>query len=55
MPKSINIDSLKKEIEAVCAEGGRKEDMMFLIENSDNVRAKEIMRRLKYEKLEGCN
>jgi len=53
--KSIDADTLRKEIEAVCAEGGRKEDIFYLIEQGDNAKAREIARRLRTEKLEGCD
>jgi len=53
--KSMNADSLRQEIEAVCAEGGRKEDIFYFIEEGDNAKASDIARRLRTEKLEGCD
>ncbi|KHD09788.1 hypothetical protein PN36_10620 [Candidatus Thiomargarita nelsonii] len=53
--KSIDADSLRQEIEAVCAEGGRKEDIFYFIEEGDNAKASDIARRLRSEKLKGCD
>jgi hypothetical protein len=53
--KAIDADALRKEIEALCVEGGRKEDIVYFIENGDNAKAREIVRQLKWQKLEGCD
>lgn len=53
--KAMDAEALKIEIKEICSQGGRKEDVIYFIENSDNVRAKEIVRQLGWDALGGCD